>query len=861
MRNHLFQTAAKLEQRLLLSHVSRQNSSSSLPLVFRTFSSQSENKKRLKRPQNTSQQTNVWVPQAYRGDKTFDYGSSPKRKGRPRRGSFRGSGASSSSTHRSLSRSKKAARKLERSKKRREDREASRLKNDTRRLIELQNGISKLAAEYRSCLRPGTDFKPIEQDIENTAELSSLSTQLLSSLGDLHDSDDAIEWIQIQESENLFCSISRALQGTTMLAAQLGRWKKGQSKAERDQSLVLFDLAELALRKLIDFRSERTILVEAVRRWKEHTASPSRRKRRELRLQQWIASLFETFPSLDLSQGHLDDSSTANEPTFGHENSTLEASEVLFRVLMDSIITHLQPTLNDGDIDEEKLLSSADRLVSLLELLPSNQWRYDSDLLPMVLKVLSQVGTLESTRTSQSILARRPAPTRKANKPNDELPVQLVLQAHLLAAKNSVHNKEELSEIVQECIQINKVHWASQFPIRRVDRVEQAAMVLQCLVVAGADASTPQFDSALGMIKRVMGRKFYDHLQEGTLDQFDDVNEIDPLSLPVLNLLVELYAVSDDEVHVVQAAEILRIMIALGNMARNPPPYPKVRQANLVLGSLHSPPLKSMSEDQASQRKKDLEFAFDVFNSLTHHEDESAWPDNETFELMFKLVNSVVPPDIGIRAEDILCRIEARQCMIRLTSNVPRTTELEEHPQNSNLGDPSTSTVVTNDVLAPAAIPLSVYHRVLRCWHRSAQMVDSSLPFLYASQRAVQILDQLELESTPLLLTQRDCRNTKIHRLYDSSLAPRNTTYMIVLKVLAAEAEAWKRMDERQQKEEASGVMSLENMANSVVERMEMRGIRLEENKDATGLLDKVFETSKNALQPESQEATESCQM
>jgi hypothetical protein len=610
--------------------------------------------------------------------------------------------------------------------------------------VDLQNSLLRLAKDYRGFFAPdaAVDAKQIEairvteKSSNQKKVLETILKQLKSSLDDIHKSDAPIEWSQIQETEDRFRGICRALQETIMLPSYLCRIP--------ENSAVLsdfVDVAELALRSLLSIRSERAILVESTRKWSSKTKPVSvppldQPPRSSFPLKVWISTLFDSFPRTGSA---VDKDQTSSVPVAGllaHEDPSLGAPQNLFRAVMESIAFTVQDKKNRLAVGK-----AANRLVEIHDLMPSALWLHSPELAKLVLEMLWKAGTLESARTSRQIFQR---PNKR-----DELPVALVLHAYVEAAKYE-EDSDVLETVALECLDVLERLWNDNAPPPSDERILQGSLVLKCFSVAEMGSISEMCERADVLVKRVLGRDSYDRLMKDIFS--DEATEVDSRALPLINYLVQLYASSGDVTREEQARKMLRYMVQGGqkDLGRSAG-YPNVDACNLVLETIWNS-YQGKGGIEESKGRQDLNYAYSLVKYMLRRGEKGCLPDDETFLITFRLLTKISPNDMGDRAEDLLSKMEVCRYFSRSTT---------------------------------VNITLSTYHRVLGCWLESAKSGTSK----NACRRAMKLLEKLEIQSSPLLLSNRDMQITTVKNLYDSILQPSIRTYKLLLNIYCAEAE------------------------------------------------------------------------
>lgn len=249
------------------------------------------------------------------------------------------------------------------------------------------------------------------------------------------------------------------------------------------------------------------------------------------------------------------------------------------------------------------------------------------------------------------------------------------------------------------------------------------------------------------LVKRALGRASYTALKE---EIYSNEPKVDAYTLPLVSGLAQLYALSGDKSRIGLAKKMIAyIMQHDAHGSGKFVVHPMVETFNEILRA----EVREYEEEQAADEDKrvaSLDYATSLLDFMLQREENGFWPNGETVELLFRLLFALNPVDIGERAEDILSKIEVRRAYSP-HNNIP--------------------------------ISLSTYHRVLRCWLEAAKREETT----HAATRAMQLVNRLEVQSTPLFLTDRDVSQTN---LYDISLRPNVRTYRLVNKICAETVNA-----------------------------------------------------------------------
>jgi len=136
--------------------------------------------------------------------------------------------------------------------------------------------------------------------------------------------------------------------------------------------------------------------------------------------------------------------------------------------------------------------------------------------------------------------------------------------------------------------------------------------------------------------------------------------------------------------------------------------------------------------------------------------EKTFWPNDETFSHLFRLLVATNPKDVGQRGELLLSKIEIRRAMAAL--------------------DDGCHSIVQ--------IPLSTYHRVLRCWLESAKANETTEYNSVCAKSALKVIEKLDIQATPFLMSDSETRLPSVPRyLYDTQLRPTRQTYRLAAHI------------------------------------------------------------------------------
>jgi hypothetical protein len=142
------------------------------------------------------------------------------------------------------------------------------------------------------------------------------------------------------------------------------------------------------------------------------------------------------------------------------------------------------------------------------------------------------------------------------------------------------------------------------------------------------------------------------------------------------------------------------------------------------------------SPRSTEESSKDLEYGLQLLDKMMSC--QSSWPNEESFVCLFKLAET------GPQADEIMTKLE-----------------------------------ISRAISGTSMSTLRASHYALHCWANSAaQGVEG------AAERALEILNLLDVQSTPLLLKDAAYRKRLSH-FYDADLTPDRDVYTLVLKTCA----------------------------------------------------------------------------
>jgi hypothetical protein len=595
---------------------------------------------------------------------------------------------------------------------------------------------------------------------EKQALMQTLMDHLRTVFDDVHQADKPTEWAQIEETDALFRSLCRITRSMIVLGTEL--------YIDEEQKIAEYSvLAESALRDLVKFQSERALLVDATKKWSKQARSIANTtlrspesldeletSSRTFSVQRWIQSFLGSFPGTtteEKSAEKVQSGPVFDEAGMGHRDPNLGATQSLFRLVILNMASAVQ---KDDDVPEDELSRSkrqkiyaatAKRMLDLMEAMPPS-WVPEPPIVDQVLAVLSRVGTLESAKKCLRILKKHP----KKHPSFNQLRFSTVLEAFVEAAKHEKSAKRR-EEIVKHAITALNERWNedTNLPRHRVERINLCSIVLNCMSVAGISSSPEMCDDADSLIKRALGGGPYYKLK-GRISSSQ--GRVDAQALHLVHFLVQIYASSGEEVRLEGAQRMLEYMKAkdtegVGRFIV----FPNRDTFNSVLkGLLRRHEAKRAEPVDKESAQKDIDYSMGLLDFMLASKEIGCWPNEVTFALLFRLLSATRIEDGGEHAEELLSKLEIRRSF------------------------PGSHDVKIN---------LSAYNRTLACWLEDTKSSSGE----GVCERALRLLDKLEVQSTPLLLSHLEARAVAAQRIpiYDIDLQPNRITYKLVMRICA----------------------------------------------------------------------------
>lgn len=425
----------------------------------------------------------------------------------------------------------------------------------------------------------------------------------------------------------------------------------------------------------------------------------------------------------------LDSFASTNERIWAHEDLELAPSQLLLRQIVEAMAL----SATSGEAVELDNLET--RAVELLDTLDTST----PELLTIlsILEVLCHAGTLEAAEECSRLFG-------EYSDQLPHLPFSLVLRAYLEASrKETIHERKR--KIAQQLLDLVHERWRKNFPRHQEERIAQGASVLHCIALSGM-SKDPDIKTAVDvLVKRVTGNVAYRQFAKASTSIG---GQVEAPFVPIVNYRARVYATSGDPKNIRLAKVMVTNILPQETKGKNNQQYikyPNVKTINTVLEGivrLHQERRKGLDEGA------DLVFCESILDFCMSRRELGVWANTETFELIMNLYTALKPPNIGQRMEELISSYETRVYM----SKTPAMN-----------------------------IPLATYNRVIWAIWEEAKSPQPRR----ASQRALALLDKLEMLSTPLLLTRKQVLTIRDFDLYLFDLKPTSKTYEMVLNVCA----------------------------------------------------------------------------
>ena len=398
----------------------------------------------------------------------------------------------------------------------------------------------------------------------------------------------------------------------------------------------------------------------------------------------------------------------------------------------------------DDSMDE----TLGQRMITLLE----KTWTlrvHDDEATQHAMEVLARTGTLENARLCHDVYQKH------SESVDRHVSFSVVLEAYLETIKRET-DPAKVHDIVDEVMNIhNSAPWISH----RVERIINAAIVLNCLAAADMGKVDGMCGSAELIVKRALREKPFIYFVEQVESEHP---KVDNLLVPIANFLAQLYGTSDQPVLVATSVKLLKYALADVDGVDTLSPYPTAETCNTVLQAL----VHAAGGKDSTTIQSDYEFARKILKYMFSKTETGSGPTQTTYDCLFALLEATNASDIGTSGEELLLHIET----------------------NNLLNGSSTF-----------CLPYRTYHRVLQYYLKMAkspiQSKEKNLPY----RRASHLLRKLEIRSSPMVLSNIVLGEIAVEKLYVPTLRPTFSAYELVMKICA-------NTSQRQYQDEAADV-------------------------------------------------------
>jgi hypothetical protein len=589
-------------------------------------------------------------------------------------------------------------------------------------IVAAVDALVPIATSYRKYFHGDDVDGASNGDTEGPTQTFSKTVEhrITSALRLIH-SGKVLDREQILKSEPEFRSICRFLQQICSTTCSLSTlWRYNDTDA-----IQYIDLSEFIVRELVRLSHDRSNVWTGIQ--PNSAASKSRL-------------------TLDESQ------ETKSRTELAEDSATL----LSMKRLLKNVLTNLASTASQRDLSSDsesaaqiKAATNTEeqsecetvgrRMLNLLDY-SSTVAAVDAETVEIVMETLCRLGTLSSARMCNKVYLQYTSKECRIQFP-------LVLEAYRRAV-NREKDQEALLDLVEEVLNLLIKQWNGSWPTHRVERTLQVSVVLSCMAEAGMGKVAGMCDTADLLLRRALGINLFTQFFQ---EVHSDKPKVDNHTIAIANALAQLYASSGRSILLETAKKLLKYMMteqedALLLAAL----YPTVEACNAVLFGLAQP----ATERDTKMSHGDFDFARTVLDFMFSRNGTACFPNSTTYDLMFTLLESWNPIDIGIIGEDLL------------------------------------STIETNNLLCGSSsfsLPFSTYQRILQYW---LQMVKNGYGSIPASRigvvpfrRATHLLRKLEVRSTAMIM-HADTDFT-VKNLYDYKLRPMRNTYLVVLQICA----------------------------------------------------------------------------
>jgi hypothetical protein len=391
--------------------------------------------------------------------------------------------------------------------------------------------------------------------------------------------------------------------------------------------------AEASLRSLIQLRVDRSAMVGEASRYPNE---------RENDWGKWISSVFVVSPEQNNSEG------TA---LTAHSDKNYGPNDALLGRVLAGISNEASQKCESshvGNREQQQIyLEAASRMIQLIELIVSSGSEITSHIMCQVLQVYQNCGSMVAARKAEQFYNDYGRNVSTWHVP------KATLRVYRAAGKDRDSSQSALAGMVSDLVTNTKLKTAESYS----QRLSFFSHALQCLQVPmTVEMPAEQCLIADAMVKKCVGKKDYRGFFH--LDQIRP----EPKYATLVHNLLSIYAMSRDNSRLEQAKILLTYLEkALQTFGSQPnmsvqPPFLDTYIAMLV-GIQRS----SHSEDSVVSGKVNKEWTTYAISLLDRMIEQGLWPNNDVFDLLFRICIRDDSPSVGEKTEKILRRMELRQ--------------------------------------------------------------------------------------------------------------------------------------------------------------------------------------------------------
>lgn len=614
--------------------------------------------------------------------------------------------------------------------------------------------LKKTAISYRTHLCNGDVTKLDENQKESSMSFTSkaFQQQIASTIRSLH-VDVTTNTKCINDSTADFLSLCQILQQICSASYHLSTLHR-----YNDQDAIGYvDLAEFTLLGLVQINHDRAAVLDQY--YSIENAKNESKSTLQISVTGWFNQIVEGLtPSLltpkKSSHRHRQAASDENDKlkVIPFDLSIRESMKRLLRNVMAVIastaegpeiplVAQLKPGNEINAMTNTEVKSNDGALGQRMITLLGKTWSLgirDIEATQKAMDVLARTGTLESARRCRKVYHKYISKDRYIS-------FIVVFEAYLEAIKRET-DQEKIHDIVKE---VMKIQDSNPLSSHRVERILQAATILNCLAVADMGKVDGMCARAELILRRALRD---DHFNFFLLQVKSDNPTIESDLVPIANYLAQLYATSGEPQLEKKSVSLLRYAITDCCDGFNALTiYPTTDACNAVLKVL----AQAASEKESSSVQYDYKFGRKVLKSMFWKAEMGSAPNQTTYDSLFSLLEATDARDIGKSGEELLSYIEMSNLLY---------------------------------ISSTFSLPYHTYYRVLHYYLKTAkdsspstEIDEKSLPY----RRAAHLLRKLEIRSTPMVLHNVALDEIAVKNLYSPQLRPYSHAYEVVMQICA----------------------------------------------------------------------------